>query len=87
MWCYHLELFFYFPDNFVLRVPDLDFTGLAIYFHLIEKSPFASKLVNYSRRSEPLNICKNSKSATFSIENDDLLIFKDSLKAHCVSNN
>ena len=44
---------------------------------------FASKLINYSMRSESLNICKKSKSATFSFENNDLSMFKLSSKAHC----
>ena len=49
--------------------------------------PFASKLVNYSRRNESFSVRKNSKSVTFSFENDDLSMFKDSSKAHCDSIN
>ena len=47
----------------------------------------ASKLVHFLMRSEFLNIQKNLKSATFSFENDDLSMFKDSLKSSNASNN
>ena len=47
---------------------------------------FASKLVDYSRNRESLNIRKKSKSATFSFENNDLYMFQHSSKAHCDSN-
>ena len=50
---------------------------LVAYIFALLFGPFASKLVNYSRRSESLNIRKKSKSATFSFEN------KHSSKAHC----
>jgi len=50
-------------------------------------TPFASKLVNYSRRSESLIIHENSKLATFSFENSGLSMFKASSNAHCASNN
>ena len=38
-------------------------------------APFTSKVINYSRRSESLNIRKNSKSATFSFDYGDLSIY------------
>ena len=50
-------------------------------------TPFVSKLVNYSRRSESLIIHENSKLATFSFENSGLSMFKASSNAHCASNN
>ena len=47
-------------------------------------APFASKLVNYSRPIESLNIRNILKSATFSFEKDDFSIFKHSSKTHSV---
>ena len=43
---------------------------------------FTSKLVNYSRHSETLNLWKNSKSTTFYFENSHFIIL-----THSASNN
>ena len=58
--------------------------NLVAYIFPLLLAPFASKFVNYSRRSESLNIRKKSKSVTFSSKNNDLSMFKYSLRAHCV---
>ena len=50
-------------------------------------APFASKLANYSRRSETFNFRKNSKSTTFSFENSDFAVFIHFSKTHCTSTN
>ena len=50
-------------------------------------TPFVSRSVDYSSRSESLNIGIISKSVTFSFENDDLSMFKHFSKTHCASNN
>ena len=60
----------YYRSLFVFHI----FTLLLAYF--------ASKLVNYSRHSDPLNIRR-----TFSFDSSDLSISKHStLKTHCASN-
>ena len=46
------------------------------YIFMLFLAPFASKLADYSRCSESLNICKKSKPATFSFENNDLSILQ-----------
>ena len=56
-----------------------------IFIFTLLLAPFESKLVNYSKCSVSLNNDKNSKSAIFSFENGEFLMFEHSSKAHCVS--
>ena len=56
-------------------------------FNMLLLAPLAFKLVNHSRYSEILNFRKNSKSTSFSFENNNFTVFIHFSKIHCASNN